>query len=133
MKSSQMEIGELAGRFGLGTHVLRHWEAQGLLTPARRVSGRRRYGEEHLVRVAMILRAKDAGFSLERIRSVLTEVDSTERRTLLEHHQAELVAKMERLRESLRMVEHALACDHADIIQCPRLRAMVLESIPPAP
>lgn len=26
-------IGELAARFGLSTHVLRHWEAVGLLAP----------------------------------------------------------------------------------------------------
>jgi DNA-binding transcriptional MerR regulator len=36
-------IGELAGRFGLATHVLRHWEAAGLLIPAARVGGRRQY------------------------------------------------------------------------------------------
>ncbi|WP_443137105.1 helix-turn-helix domain-containing protein [Kribbella sp. CCNWLW197] len=28
------EIGVLAARFGLATHVLRHWEDEGLLTPA---------------------------------------------------------------------------------------------------
>ena len=28
-------IGELAARFGLATHVLRHWEDMGLLSPAR--------------------------------------------------------------------------------------------------
>jgi hypothetical protein len=31
--SEEMTIGELAARFGLATHVLRHWEAMGLLTP----------------------------------------------------------------------------------------------------
>lgn len=48
MKSSDhMPIGELAARFGRGTHVLRHWEDQGLLTPAERVNGRRYYDESH--------------------------------------------------------------------------------------
>ena len=32
----EMTIGELAARFGLATHVLRHWEAVGLLGPERR-------------------------------------------------------------------------------------------------
>ena len=62
------EIGELAGRFGLATHVLRHWEDEGLLTPAGRVGGRRRYDESHVARVVMIQRAKAAGLSLEQIR-----------------------------------------------------------------
>lgn len=30
-----MHIGEIAGHFGLPTHVLRHWETIGLLSPAR--------------------------------------------------------------------------------------------------
>ena len=46
--SEEMTIGELAARFGLATHVLRHWEAMGLLTPAARVNGRRRYRQEHV-------------------------------------------------------------------------------------
>ncbi|WP_330468582.1 MerR family transcriptional regulator [Micromonospora zamorensis] len=38
-----MTIGDIAGRFGLATHVLRPWRSVGLLTPARVVAGRRRY------------------------------------------------------------------------------------------
>ncbi|WXK67305.1 MerR family DNA-binding transcriptional regulator [Nonomuraea sp. N2-4H] len=34
MKSTpMMAIGEVAARFGLAPHVLRHWEAMGLLSP----------------------------------------------------------------------------------------------------
>ena len=35
MKSSPMTIGQVADHFRLPTHVLRHWESVGLLTPAR--------------------------------------------------------------------------------------------------
>jgi MerR family copper efflux transcriptional regulator len=40
---STVAIGDLAARFGLATHVLRHWEEMGLLRPARTSAGRRRY------------------------------------------------------------------------------------------
>ncbi len=39
MKSSPWTIGELAARFGLATHVLRHWEDVGLLTPSATPAG----------------------------------------------------------------------------------------------
>ncbi|GAA0901130.1 MerR family transcriptional regulator [Virgisporangium aurantiacum] len=56
MKSSgTVTIGELAHRFGLATHVLRHWETMGLLTPDRDGAGQRRYGRADLTRVALIL------------------------------------------------------------------------------
>ncbi|MDX3192475.1 MerR family transcriptional regulator [Streptomyces sp. MN03-5084-2B] len=64
-------IGEVAARFGLPAHVLRYWEAEGLLAPAR-AGARRRYTDADLRRVAAILVAKEAGFELADIRSMLT-------------------------------------------------------------
>jgi len=40
----EFTIGELAARSGVATPVLRHWEDVGLLSPDRRVAGRRVYG-----------------------------------------------------------------------------------------
>ena len=48
----QWSVGELAKRFGLETHVLRHWEDEGLLQPSRDTSGYRRYGPDDVTRVA---------------------------------------------------------------------------------
>ncbi len=71
MKSrGELTIGELAERFGLATHVLRHWESMGLIEPARRAGGQRRYGRDALVRVALILRGKEAGLGLRELSAV---------------------------------------------------------------
>ena len=51
--------------------MLRHWEDVGLLAPARDTAGRRRYRDDDLVRVAVILRSKAAGMSLDQIRVLL--------------------------------------------------------------
>src|SRR5258708_2266239 len=68
MKSSPMTIGQVAGRFGLPTHVLRHWESMGLLRPTRVAGDRRRYTRDDLARVASIVVVKRAGRSLVDIR-----------------------------------------------------------------
>jgi MerR family transcriptional regulator, copper efflux regulator len=47
----------VAERFGLATHVLRHWESEGLLPPVRD-GDRRRYTDADQNRVAAILLAK---------------------------------------------------------------------------
>ncbi|MFB9724003.1 MerR family transcriptional regulator [Planobispora longispora] len=128
MKSSvaeTVEIGELAGRYGLATHVLRHWEAMGLLTPARRANGRRRYGPEDDARVALIVRAKEAGASLEQIRELVTAGDGARRREILARHRAELALRMDRLRTSMEMIEHVLACPAEDFFECPEFRRML--------
>jgi len=119
-------IGELADRFGLATHVLRHWEEVGLLSPTRRVAGRRVYGAAHVTRVAEILLGKDAGFSLEELRELFTAPDRERRRKLLRGQLAEVRERIARLSLSEKLLEHGLRCRHRDYQACPQFQAMVL-------
>jgi DNA-binding transcriptional MerR regulator len=119
-------IGQLAARFGLATHVLRHWEDMGLLTPARRVAGRRVYGPAHATRVAEILLGKDAGFSLEQLRDLFTAPDQTRRREVLRGQLAQVRHRIARLTLSQTLLEHALRCRHPDYQSCPHFQAMIV-------
>jgi MerR family transcriptional regulator, copper efflux regulator len=129
MKSSDtaatMTIGELAARFELAPHVLRHWEAMGLLAPAARVNGRRRYTQEHITRVAMIVGGKSGGLSLEQLRGLLAARSPDDRRELLERHHAELDQRIRQIERSKAMIEHALDCDEHDFTQCPNFKLLV--------
>ncbi|WP_433042196.1 MerR family transcriptional regulator [Dactylosporangium sp. CS-033363] len=118
-------IGELAARFGLATHVLRHWEDEGLLTPSRRVAARRVYGQEHVARVAEILIGKDAGFSLEQLRELFAAADRDERRAVMRAQLAQVRARIAQLALSEKMLEHGLRCRHRDYQACPRFQEMI--------
>ncbi|HET7305014.1 MAG TPA: MerR family transcriptional regulator [Segeticoccus sp.] len=119
-------IGEVAERFDLATHVLRHWESQGLLRPGRSPGGGRRYGPSDLYRVAVILRAKEAGFSLARVRRILRS--TPEQRTgLMRRQRDELRARIAAMRASLDLIEGALRCDHEDLAECPKFQSLVAE------
>jgi DNA-binding transcriptional MerR regulator len=119
-------IGELAARFGLATHVLRHWEDVGLLAPARRVAGRRVYGPGHVTRVAEIMLGKDAGFSLEQLRELFAAPDRSRRREVLRAQLRQVRQRIARLTLSQTLLEHALRCRHPDYQSCPHFQAMVL-------
>ncbi|GAA0531601.1 hypothetical protein GCM10011581_15920 [Saccharopolyspora subtropica] len=119
-----MSIGDLAGRFGLATHVLRHWESVGLLSPER-VAGRRRYGPDDLYRVAIILRAKEAGLGLDAIREMFATKDPIARRGVMRQHRDDLRRRIDALRASLELVECALECEHVDVATCPHFRAVL--------
>ncbi|MEV5891377.1 MerR family transcriptional regulator [Nonomuraea fuscirosea] len=126
MKSSDsMRIGELAERFGLAPHVLRHWESMGLLTPASRVNGRRRYTRDHVIRVMTIIRAKAGGLSLEQIRGVLDAAGRAERRALLRRRHEELARRLEEIAASKRLIEHLMECGADDFTRCPDYRRIV--------
>ncbi|MFC4629985.1 MerR family transcriptional regulator [Promicromonospora alba] len=121
-------VGDLAVRFGLETHVLRHWEAMGLLSPARDGAGRRRYGSDDAFRVATIIRSKAAGMSLEQIR-VMLDGGAYDRHVILEEHIADLERRMAEMELSREMTRHALECRAHDITSCPNFRAHVRDIV----
>jgi MerR family transcriptional regulator, copper efflux regulator len=127
MKSSiesPWSVGEVAERFELPTNVLRHWESVGLLRPARDTAGRRRYGQDDVVRIAVIQRSKAAGMTLDQIAALLDD-GSAGRHEVLQRHLDDLDRRMEDMRRSREMTEHAMGCRSHDIATCPRFRASV--------
>lgn len=126
MKSSSLPIGDAAARFGLPTHVLRHWEDVSLLAPARDGAGRRRYEDDDLVRIAVIVRSKAAGMSLDQIRVLLDE-DAPERHVVIQSHLDELDRRMRELESARAMTAHAFECEKHDITTCPRFIATLAD------
>jgi DNA-binding transcriptional MerR regulator len=124
-----LTIGEMAVRFGLATHVLRHWESMGLLAPVRVVAGRRRYGPDDLYRVAVILRAKEAGFALHDIREMIIAGNPGARRGILRRHRGDLAARIAAAQASLELIDCALDCQHEDFTACAHFQAMVADRI----
>jgi DNA-binding transcriptional MerR regulator len=118
-------IGELASRFGLATHVLRHWEDMGLLAPDRRVASRRVYTEADISRVAEILICKDAGFTLDELRELFTAPTPAARRAKLQAQLARVQERITRLQLSEKLLRHGLRCEHDDYQACPHFRSMV--------
>ena len=108
------------------TNVLRHWESVGLLSPQRDSAGRRRYDEDDVVRVAVILRSKASGMSLDQIAHLL-ERDMADRHEVLQAHLDDLERRMVEMKHSKAMTEHALRCSSHDISTCPRFRAEVID------
>jgi DNA-binding transcriptional MerR regulator len=126
-----MTIGDLAARFGLATHVLRHWETVGLLTPHRAAGGHRRYGPTDLTRVAVILIGKDAGLDLAQLRRLLATGNPMDHPDLLLRHVAELEQRIERAQAAKDLIEHALACPNP-FDECPHAQARLASRMRPA-
>jgi len=66
-----MQIGDLSKRTGISVRMLRYYEEEGLLAPARRASGYRDYGEAEERIVLRIRLLSEAGLKLETIRFLL--------------------------------------------------------------
>jgi DNA-binding transcriptional MerR regulator len=66
-----LTIGELGRRTGVATSALRYYDELGLLRPAVRVSGHRRYAPDAVGVVGAVLFLRDVGFTLDEIRSLM--------------------------------------------------------------
>src|SRR6266851_31019 len=71
---AQLAISEVARRVGLRASAIRYYERIGILLPARRVGGQRRYDVTVLHRLAVVRRAQEAGFSLDEIRQLFSRL-----------------------------------------------------------
>jgi len=99
-------ISDLAKEFDVTPRSLRHYEDEGLLSPER--SGQQRvYSMRDRVRVALIIRGKNIGFSLAEIREIIDLYDLPHGEEL----QAQVLrAKISRRRNSL--LEQKMNIDH---------------------
>ncbi|MFL6438200.1 MAG: MerR family transcriptional regulator [Terriglobales bacterium] len=63
-----MTISEVGRQAGIRSSTIRYYEQIGVLQPAQRVSGQRRYDNTVLYRLAIIQRAQQTGFTLDEVR-----------------------------------------------------------------
>ena len=66
----QLTISEVARQVGLQPSAIRYYEQVGILLPAQRIGGQRRYDTTVLHRLAVIQWARQTGFSLDEIREL---------------------------------------------------------------
>ena len=114
-----MSIGEVARRMGLRSSAIRYYERLGLIPKVPRRSGRRRYDERVLERLAMVRFAKHVGFSIAEIKVLLGGVEGrppTERwRKLAAAKVAQVDAFVAQAQAVRKLLSETL------VFQCPKL------------
>jgi DNA-binding transcriptional MerR regulator len=120
MADSQLTIGELAARTGLATSALRYYEDLGLVVPAARVSGQRRFDKTAVDTVGVILLLRDVGFSLTEIAELFTSSpDRDEWRATARAKIDELGRRIHTMEVARVALEHLLQCRHEELFECP--------------
>jgi DNA-binding transcriptional MerR regulator len=122
-----LTIGQLSAASGVPTSTIRFWERRELLAPQARSGGQRRYGEEALSQIGMLLLCQDAGFTLAEIRQTMAQraTDPTSWRELVEAKMVDVANSLRKLNKAYQLLSHALECTHEDIATCPRFLAAV--------
>jgi DNA-binding transcriptional MerR regulator len=109
-------IGDLARRAGYAVQTVRYYEQIGLMPePPRTEGGQRRYGDDLVRRLLFIRHARDLGFAVEDIRSLLDLSAQPERScasvdTIAEAHMATIDAKIASLKSLRQEINRMLEC-----------------------
>lgn len=99
-----LRIGAVARLLDVSTGMLRHYEARGLVTPARDARGDRVYRFHDVVRIELIRTLSLGGLSLVAIAAMLTTGDAgvapvaTQQADMLDPHQAMAAIAVDLLR-----------------------------------
>ena len=112
-----MRIGEAAELVGLATHVLRHWEDEGVVVPARNEAGHRIYDAETVSRLRLVLGCQSAGMSLPQIRLVLNSGEPG-RDHVIREQRRRVSAQVRELRQTRRFLDHVIDCRHSLVSRC---------------
>ena len=124
-----MTIGELSRRSGLATSAIRYYERIGLLPRTARLSGRRSFDEDALLRLAIVSAAAETGFTLAEIKQ-LVNGSGRKWREAVTGKIAELDQAVRRTKAMQQLLRQALECGCFDGEPCARLRSA---GVSPAP
>ena len=111
-------IGELSAATGVAVSALRHYDDVGVITPAERVGGQRRFTRDTVGRVHFVRRAQRFGFSLNEIRDILDETSGRARHLAADKLGA-LRAQQVELATMIELLEEMMACGCAVVAHCP--------------
>lgn len=130
MAAKHITIGALGKAAGVHIETIRYYEKIGLLPqPARTASGYRTYGPGHVRRLAFIRKARDLGFHIDTIRTLLRlgdhpEMPCGDADRLAAEHLDEVerrIADLVRLRDELRAMA---SCEGHTVRECRIIEAL---------
>jgi Cu(I)-responsive transcriptional regulator len=126
-----MNIGKLARAADAKAETIRYYERIGLLpAPPRTPGNYRDYSAEHVSRLAFTRRARDLGFSIDQIRTLLDLADQKEQSckavdAIAREHLTEVKRKLADLGALRRELESLIGqCRHGTIAECRILEAL---------
>ena len=119
---AQISISQVARQVGLRASAIRYYEEVGILAPARRVSGQRRYDETVLYRLAVVRRAQEAGFTLDEIRRLFfgfsQSTPVSERwKKIAERKLVELDARIEQIQSMRTLLKKLRSCCECETVE----------------
>lgn len=130
-RDERLAIGALSKRTGVNIETVRFYEKIGVLpAPTRTEGGHRVYEGEHVARLTFVRRARELGFTLDEVRSLLKLFDGdhyscSDVRDVTAEHLKDVRKKMADLRRLERTLSDIVSrCEGGSVPECPIIEAL---------
>lgn len=129
-------IGELSRRTGCNIETVRYYERIGMIPPPPRRGRYRSYDAEDVARLGFVRRARELGFTLDKVRALLGlagggGASCAEVRDLAASHLKDVRGRIADLRRMERVLTASVrACDAGQDRGCPLIQALYAEPSP---
>lgn len=120
-----MKIGDVAKQTNLPTSTIRYYEEKGLIQSTGRKGLTRTFPSDILERLALITLGRNAGLSLDEIRSMLLPDTVDIDRELLLTRATELDEKIKQMTAMRDGLRHAAACKAPSHLECDTFRRLL--------
>jgi MerR family mercuric resistance operon transcriptional regulator len=127
---SSMTIGELSRRTGCNIETIRYYERIGIIPAPPRRGTYRSFSDNDAARLGFVRRARELGFTLEQVRTLLTlakgdQSSCGEVRELAAVHLADVQARIaDLLRMESVLTDAVRACDAGETGPCPLIQVL---------
>src|SRR5947208_578747 len=119
-----LSIGALSERTGVPATTLRYYDELGLVRPAARAAGRRRYAASAVRDVGLVVFMREIGFSLAEIGRLVAGEQRT-RQEMFDRKLAELAEQQHRIEVARTALEHGQRCPASDPLKCSRFWSII--------
>jgi len=121
-----VKIGEVAKKVGIRPSAIRFYERAGVLPPANRKSGQRRYGSEVELYLTIIGYARDAGFTIAEIKVLFNGFQedkpaSARWAELAQKKWNDIESQKKRLQHMQRLLKQSMRCRCVQLEDCARM------------
>jgi DNA-binding transcriptional MerR regulator len=121
---TSLSIGELSELTGVPTTTLRYYDERGLVRPAARAAGRRRYAASAVRDVGVIVFFREIGFSLTEIGRFIAG-GRQRQQEMIDRKLAELAEQQHRIEVARTALEHGRQCPASEPMKCSRFWSII--------
>jgi DNA-binding transcriptional MerR regulator len=121
---TSLAIGQLSERTGVPATTLRYYDELGLVRPAARAAGRRRYAASAVRDVGVIVFFREIGFSLTEIGRFIAGERQCQQETI-DRKLAELAEQQHRIEVARAALEHGRRCPAGEPMKCSRFWSII--------